>query len=337
MKQYRCVIVGCGKVGMEYAFDDARVVPRSHIENVIRHSATELTAVVETDKVRLTRLESVAAGVRAFTDLRSCLSITEPDIVIVASPTASHANAVLMAIEASVPMILCEKPLGNDANEAAAIAEAVRKSDCKLVLNYQRRFFPLLLQVRDGIRGGRIGQIQQISACYSNGLYNNAGHLLDTISFLIDARAVSASGTFNAATGEGPEGDRNIDGFVQFENNARAALHSFDQRSYALHEMTIYGTNGLVAIAEHGYSIAWKKVAITAGIPSFETEEVKRHQVSFVEGALKELVECYEVGRDPASGIKNGLDVLCTLDALVQSAANRGILVPMNYSMDTQT
>ena len=128
-----------------------------------------------------------------------------------------------------------------------------------------------------------------------------------------------------------PEDDRNIDGIVQLVNGARVTLQSFDQKAYGIHELAIYGTTGLVSVREHGYLVEWKKVKITAGIPSFEVDELIRKGESFVKGALDEVIRCYESGNEPMSGLKNGTEVLAVLDSLVQSAKNDGVLTSVSY------
>ncbi len=333
MTKYRCIVVGCGKVGMEYTNDDLRPQPRSHIESVAGHPKVQLVAVVDTDVSKAEAAKRYTPDIKIYSDAEKCLIEIRPDIVIIAASTLSHKDLIVLACNAGVKMIVCEKPLCKDSLEAEIVRSAVLNSGSTLVLNYQRRFFSLFQKVQDEIHAGRIGKIQQVSCYYSNGLYNNAGHLLDALMFLLLEKVTHASGLFNRSNSTYPKNDENIDGILQMESGVRATLQSFDQSAYGIHELTLYGTTGLVSIKEHGYSFEWKKVKISSGIPVFETEEVLRKEESFVSGALQEVIRCHERNEEVQSGLKNGIDVLNVMDALVRSAKNTGMLVPVSHKM----
>jgi predicted dehydrogenase len=55
----------------------------------------------------------------------------DPDGVVIATPSALHAEQAIAALEAGVP-VFCQKPLGRDAAEAEAVAEAARRADLLL-------------------------------------------------------------------------------------------------------------------------------------------------------------------------------------------------------------
>lgn len=331
MEPYKCVVIGCGKVGMEYGADKMRVAPRSHIEAVLENAKTKLVAVCDLNAAQLNEVNKYILGINTYSDTKKCLDCEKPDIAIIASSTNSHKDLINLVCDAGIKMVICEKPLCGNAIEAEKLINKLQDSGIVFVLNYQRRFFPLFQNIKHKLSQGKIGRIQQISCCYSNGLYNNAGHLLDAVMFLTEERAVTTSGIINKQNCVHPKNDSNIDGFLELESGAKIAFQSFNQDSYGIHELTIYGTTGLVVIKEHGYSAEWKSVKINSGIPIFETDESIRSEESFVKGALDEVIKCYEQGKSPSSGLKNGTDVLIALDSLVKSALNDGLAMPIKY------
>jgi predicted dehydrogenase len=87
------------------------------------------------------RLEAVAplvevAGVAdpvvpgALGSLEELLAL-QPDGVVIATPSALHAEQAVAALAAGVA-VFCQKPLGRDAAEAAAVVEAARQADVSL-------------------------------------------------------------------------------------------------------------------------------------------------------------------------------------------------------------
>lgn len=331
MNFYKCIVIGCGKVGMEYGSDNNRFSPRSHVEAAYENKKVRLVAVSDLNKLKAETVKQYIPDIKVYLDAEECLTYEKPDIVIVAASTNAHKKLVELACDTGVKMIVCEKPLCKNSLEAEQLTRKITDTGVVFVLNYQRRFFPLFHNVRRELSQGRIGRIQQVTCYYSNGLYNNAGHLLDAIMFLLEERVMSVSGTFNEMNSVGPENDKNIDGILTLESGSRVVFQSFDQSAYGIHELKIYGTTGSVAIKEHGYLAEWKKVKVTAGIPTFEVEEVVRKEESFVKGALDEAIKCYEKDLKPSSGFKNGTDVLIVLDSLVQSAINNGVSMAVSY------
>lgn len=331
MNSYRCVIIGCGKVGMEYGADSDRIFPRSHVEAAYQNPKVQLVAVCDIDILKAEEVKKYVPNIKVYSDAKECLTNEKPDIVIIAASTNAHKNLVKLACNIGAKMIICEKPFCKNSLEAQQLTKKITDAGIVFVLNYQRRFFPLFHKVCRELSQGRIGRIQQVTCYYSNGLYNNAGHLLDSIMLLLKERVMYVSGTFNEMNSISPENDKNVDGILTLESGTRVVFQSFSQSAYGIHELKIYGTTGSVAIKEHGYLAEWKKVKVIAGIPTFEIEEVVHKEESFVKGALDEAIKCYEKGTKPLSDFKNGTDVLVVLDSLIQSAINNGVSIPVSY------
>lgn len=87
---------------------------------------------------------------------------TDLDLVSVHSPPFLHAVHVRRAIVAE-HAVLCDKPFGVDAEEAETLAAAAEAADCLHLLNFEFRFDPMRLLLRDLIRDGVIGAPRHVS------------------------------------------------------------------------------------------------------------------------------------------------------------------------------
>jgi predicted dehydrogenase len=76
--------------------------------------------------------------------------------VIVASPTFTHAEIVLAALEAG-KHVLCEKPLASTLEEAEKVRSAVEASPSSMVMGFMRRFDTRFVRAWDRIQSGDIG------------------------------------------------------------------------------------------------------------------------------------------------------------------------------------
>jgi predicted dehydrogenase len=81
----------------------------------------------------------------------------EVDAVLVTTPNACHLQDVLTAVAARKP-VLCEKPMGMNANECREMVEAARDAGVLLGVAQVFRFEESTAQLRERIAAGDIGQ-----------------------------------------------------------------------------------------------------------------------------------------------------------------------------------
>nr|XP_012235426.1 PREDICTED: uncharacterized oxidoreductase C26H5.09c-like [Linepithema humile] len=83
------------------------------------------------------------------------------DAVIVASPTYTHENIVIKALEAK-KAVFCEKPIAENSTDTAKCYEIAKKVGKPLFCAFNRRFDPAYSSVRDRVRKGEIGHVHMI-------------------------------------------------------------------------------------------------------------------------------------------------------------------------------
>jgi len=89
-----------------------------------------------------------AAGLAAFEPI---------EFVDVCTPTASHVELVLWALERGWH-VLCEKPVATTRADAERVADAARRAGRVVVPCHQYRFNPAWLKLREWLDAGRIGR-----------------------------------------------------------------------------------------------------------------------------------------------------------------------------------
>jgi myo-inositol 2-dehydrogenase / D-chiro-inositol 1-dehydrogenase len=108
------------------------------------------------------RADEVAAqivGARAVADLDALLAASEG--VLVATPTTTHPETVRRALAAGVPT-LCEKPIASDYAEMSALVEDIEASGVEVLVGFQRRFDPAVVELHRRIRTGEVGTVYQV-------------------------------------------------------------------------------------------------------------------------------------------------------------------------------
>jgi predicted dehydrogenase len=97
-------------------------------------------------------------GARFYADVPAMLAAEEPDFLDICTPPHTHAGYVRIGAGAGAH-ILCEKPLADTFDGAAAVAGALGGRDLVFVPCHQYRYSPLWSTVGSVIGGGRIGRV----------------------------------------------------------------------------------------------------------------------------------------------------------------------------------
>jgi predicted dehydrogenase len=92
------------------------------------------------------------------TDWRKVVASPEIDLVDIASPNDTHAEIAVAAAKAG-KMVMCEKPLGRTAAEAATMVEAVESAGVANMVWYNYRRVPAVMLAKHLIEQGRLGRI----------------------------------------------------------------------------------------------------------------------------------------------------------------------------------
>src|SRR5207248_4147731 len=118
-----------------------------HLPALGRLPAAELTGGLDLSPERRAWWEKTT-GTPAYESLDELLERSRPDVVIVATPPAAHADACLRALEAGCH-VFCEKPLVDTAAEAEAIAAAAEAAGRLVSVNLEFREHPIFRAVRE--------------------------------------------------------------------------------------------------------------------------------------------------------------------------------------------
>lgn len=71
------------------------------------------------------------------------------------------------------------------------------ETDTELIVNHSFRFTSKLQRFRELVDGGLLGNVHSVSTQFRRELLRNSMHLLDTLVYLLDARAETVSGFIN--------------------------------------------------------------------------------------------------------------------------------------------
>ena len=100
-------------------------------------------------------------GVKAFRSVEEAAAVKDA-IFDLATPPTRHTEVLAALPDGSVAVI--QKPMGSDIAEARTILEIVRTKNITAAVNFQLRFAPMMLALRDAIDKGLLGEVVDFDA-----------------------------------------------------------------------------------------------------------------------------------------------------------------------------
>ena len=213
-------------------------------------------------------------GVEAVTkDYKEILTDPEIDAVLICSSTDTHSPISVEAIKAG-KHVFCEKPIDHDVAKIKEVIDALKDSNVKYQVGFNRRFDHNFEAVQKAVADGKIGDTHIIKitsrdpeppcADYvkvSGGIFLDMTiHDFDMVRFLAGCNAtevyVEAAVLVDPAIGEAGDVDTAVitlkmeNGAIAVIDNSRKAAYGYDQRA------EVFGSKGMVAIKNDSDSTA---------------------------------------------------------------------------------
>ena len=121
----------------------------AHHARVVSESAVvDLSVVVDTDQTRATQLTESFGG-RPSTQVED---VAGCDLVIVATPTESHADIALSLLQEGTPLLI-EKPISNDIPAVEEVIASARERDVPIMCGFVERFNPVIISAAELMHG----------------------------------------------------------------------------------------------------------------------------------------------------------------------------------------
>jgi predicted dehydrogenase len=155
-KPVRVGLIGCGWYG------------KSDIFRLVQVAPVEIVSLCDVDRRNLEEAAQWAVERQAsknkprlYTDFRKMLAEKDLDLVEVATPDHWHALPMIEAVKSGADVYI-QKPISVDVVEGQAMLAAARKYKRVVQVGTQRRSTPHLIEAREIVREGKLGNVAHI-------------------------------------------------------------------------------------------------------------------------------------------------------------------------------
>jgi predicted dehydrogenase len=310
-----CVIIGLGQIGMGYDLDlppDAATY--THARAIVAHAAFQLAGGVDISPEQRIRFEQRYA-VPAFDSVESALRQIVPDLVVIATSSASHAAILEEVVKTCRPkLIVCEKPLGYRLEDARVMVRICEDAGVDLFVNYIRRTDPGAIEIKRRIESGEISTPVKGNAWYSKGILNNGSHFLNLLEFWLgDVISTTLMDSGRLWDDHDPEPDVE----VRFERGVVVFRAAWEE-AFSYYGVELLSHSGRLRYERGGELIEWQAVDSDPRFKGYKILGSEREEI----GNGMAIYQChvYDQIRDHLAGkattLCTGLQALKTLEAI---------------------
>jgi predicted dehydrogenase len=333
-------------------------VGQLHIESYQELPNVELTAICDSNPLRLAEIGDRYGIAKQYTDYAELYRSGLVDAVSIALPNNLHAPAAVTALDAGLH-VLCEKPLADGVAAGEKIVKATEQAVGQFMICLNRRYRPDIQWMKGIVQSGKLGHIYQVNAGWiretgipGRGWFINkkaAGggplidlgvHMLDLVMFLLGyPEPLTVSGSVQSAFGprnlkvwnRPGETLSNYDvedsavAFVRLDNGTTLNLET----SWASHGkpgmddffVTLLGTEGSIHLYVANYARQDTLTYYTEidGIPVTTRPHIIS-QKSDHYYAVAEFVDCVHSNRPSPAPAAQGLVIMQIIEAIYRSA-----------------
>jgi predicted dehydrogenase len=328
MAKTRIAIIGLGGI--------AQLV---HLPILSKFNDVEVSAVAEINKNRLKTIADKFSIKERYTDYREMLEKSDPDAIIIATPTSTHKDVAIDCLKAKKDLLI-EKPLARTYAEAKQVVDAAKKNKRKIMVGMNIRYRPDAMILKSLLSSGEIGDPFYVKCSWirkqsssekwftkpnesGGGVIIDLGILLLDLSlWLLDYPPVETVSTQSFSTNKNSVEDTSVS-LIRCSGSSVIYMESswslpLEKDHFAI---TVYGKNGNASLNPFR---VWKKVEdlFIDMTPAQSKNPVNLFKKSYFNelksfiGAVKGLTPVFSSGEEALQRMK-------IIEAMYKSAGNK--------------
>ncbi|MEE2753880.1 MAG: Gfo/Idh/MocA family oxidoreductase [Candidatus Latescibacterota bacterium] len=323
---YRVGVIGCRNVGIRHG-NGVQGVKNAELVGACDIVDEQLRDFDE-------RFGATNSSLVLYKDFQEMLEKADLDILTVATGDNRHTELVVVAAEAGVKGIFCEKPLAISVEAADRMVAACEKNDVLLSVDHTRRWFPVWHRCHELVVEGAIGKVGTVIATHTGPrsmLFRNGTHILDAICWFAGAQPEWVVGevekgyeNYSAYRGDGghdPDTEPSANAYIHFANGVRGNYIGEKQTQGGV-RLQVMGSEGRLHIGDDGRAQIEKEGRLTpVEIPVWDVEGI--------EAGVHELVDVMDGNGKLSCDVRDGHTVVRMMLGILESQQKGNVKVDL--------
>ena len=348
--RYYAAIIGTGRIGFTLGFDKKREQPASHTMALLKNEQIELIAAADKNEDNLKKWQKYVKKHHNQNEFTLTFSssdelyenVTCLDIISVAVNEDNHLEECLKAIEYKPKLVILEKPVALNSEEALKIKNKAEELGVPVMVNHERRFSKDYLAALNFI--SEIGEIQSVTGELDSGLriyasefekdgtyslLHDGTHLVDIIQFLLEKQGSERLLKNPLVTGIHRDGKGIVRNFSAHYQNVESRFGSIPEITIKMSgrsnffefRIEILGTLGKIIIG-NGIAEFYKREEskLYTGFYSLTKQKIKMpKKTGYFSGMIQNAVDFLENKSDLVSPLEDAISDLKVLEDIKQN------------------
>jgi predicted dehydrogenase len=132
-------------------------IGRNRLEAVINAGVADVAVISDPSVEMATAARALAPEAEIKGDVDELVG-SGIDGLVIATPSALHAEQACVALEAGIP-VFCQKPLGRNTREVKKVVGVAKRANKLLMADFSYRYIDGARTIRDLVRDGELGEI----------------------------------------------------------------------------------------------------------------------------------------------------------------------------------
>jgi len=249
----KVLIVGLGQIGLQYDLHLAQdSFTYTHSRAFSKHKDFDLIAAVDNNKEQRDEF-SQKYSLPAYDDLSEALKIHNPDVVVIATSTQTHAEILSIVLKLSTPkIVLCEKPLSYHLHEAQEMVDLCKNKGVDLYVNYMYRSDIGAIEVKNWLDSNNLDVGVKGVCWYSKGFIHNGSHFFNLLEYWLGS--MRKFNLININKARNSDNDYEPDVEIEFEKGKIVFISAWEE-AFSHYTVELLTPNGRVRYDDRGATI----------------------------------------------------------------------------------
>jgi len=335
MKKIVAAVIGVGRIGFSLGYDNKREQPASHFFALRNNKSVEIRYCCDVNKNRLDDIRSIDKKIVLCESHEELLKNKDIDMIVIAVNENSHKKIAIDTINYKPKLIILEKPVALNLNEAYEIFNLSKEKEVPILVNHERRYSKDYGIVRGFIQKKEFGELESVNCIFSSSakifskkdlltgyysLLHDGTHLFDIVNFLIDNDKICEDFII---TGKryGNNEDLRYFSFSTLINNIPINYEFSGNRKYFGFDLDFRFTNGRILVG-NGYLKIYrsKESKFYAGFHSLEINRFIRRprKTKYFSNMVDNGVNFIRKGSEIISSIEKAILPMHLIESLVK-------------------
>ena len=342
MNKYNAAIIGTGRIGFTLGFDKKREQPASHSFALYKNKNINIVAACDINTENLNLWQKHFPHALTFSNADDMLSFGQTengsnfDIIVVAVNEESHLECALKAIQARPKILILEKPVALNLQQAFQIKTEAEKYNVPVMVNHERRFSCDYKIAKSWMN--KIGALQCVNARLFSGLrvyrvqdeatgfyslLHDGTHLVDIVHYLLNYDCETETLLSNAKLVSVYKDDenavRNLCVNFEHKNCPDVNVYISGRSRFFGFEIEVVGTEGKIEIG-NGFSSIYKRAESKLNSGFYSLEKLKSvkfpRKTGYFSNMIQNAVDFLDGKASLKSTLQNGIDTLQVLEEM---------------------